>query len=101
MIALRFRMQCKPERAEQVAELLSQVVPPSRAISGVISFDIGRDLVDPNVFIATEVFEDLAALDLQEELPEVGLAMSVLEGALAAEPEATLYVISRTEPYGD
>jgi quinol monooxygenase YgiN len=54
---------------------LKDVVAPSRVLDGVISFDIGRDVTDPDAFIATEVFEDQAALDLQESLPEVAKAL--------------------------
>jgi hypothetical protein len=64
MIVVRFKVECQPEKAEQVREALEQVIAPSRALAGVISFDIGRDLADPSAFVATEVFEDRAALDL-------------------------------------
>jgi hypothetical protein len=37
---------------------LKDVISPSRMLEGVVSFDIGRDLTDPKVFVATEVFED-------------------------------------------
>lgn len=80
---------------------LKDVVPPSRALDGVISFDIGRDLTDPDVFIATEVFEDRAALDRQESLPEVARALGVFEQSLAAEPEATIFHVSSSEPWGN
>jgi hypothetical protein len=43
---------------------------PSRTVDGVISFDVARDLADPSAFIATEVFEDEAARDRQESLPQ-------------------------------
>lgn len=45
---------------------MEQVIAPSRALVGVVSFDIGRDLTEPDSLIATEVFEDRAALDRQE-----------------------------------
>jgi quinol monooxygenase YgiN len=77
------------------------VVPPSRTLDGVISFDIGRDVTDPDVFIATEIFEDRAALDHQEALPEVAKALGLLEGSLATEPEATIFHVSSSEPWGD
>jgi quinol monooxygenase YgiN len=77
---------------------LKDVVAPSRVLDGVISFDIGRDVTDPDAFIATEVFEDQAALDLQESLPEVAKALKVFEGSVAAEPEETIFHVSSTEP---
>ena len=98
MIVVRFKMQCKPERAEQVMAALKEVIAPSRTTEGVISFDIGRDLSDPNAFIATEVFVDRAALERQESLPEVAAVMGLFETALVAEPEATVYEVSSSEP---
>jgi quinol monooxygenase YgiN len=63
MIVLRCRMQMQPEKTEQVMALLEDDIVPSRTVDGVISFDVARDLADPNAFIATEVFEDEAARD--------------------------------------
>lgn len=100
MILVRVKVHSQPGKAEQVAAALTEVVAPSRAVDGVISFDIGRDLDDPDAFIATEVFEDRAALDLQNSLPEVARTLRVLAQALAAPPEATIFEVSSAEPWG-
>jgi quinol monooxygenase YgiN len=100
MVVVRFKVQSKPEKTDEVMAALSAVVAPSRALDGVISFDIARDLADPNAFIATEVFEDRAALERQEALPEVANAMAAFDGSLAAEPEATIFEVSSSEPWG-
>jgi quinol monooxygenase YgiN len=94
-------VRCQPGHADRVMDALRDVVPPSRALDGVVSFDIGRDVTDPDVFIATEVFDDRAALDRQEALPEVAKALGVLEESLAGEPEATIFQVSSSEPWGD
>ena len=100
MIVVRFKVTCRPERAEQVLAAFERVIAPSRAVDGVISFDIARDLADPNSFIATEVFEDRAALDRQESLPQVADVLAVLGESLAAAPEATIFHVSSSEPHG-
>ncbi|MDO8616892.1 MAG: putative quinol monooxygenase [Dehalococcoidia bacterium] len=100
MIVVRFKVQCKPEKAEQVMAAFKEVIAPSRKVNGVVNFDIGRDLADPNSFIATEVFADRAALDRQESLPEVAKTLGILEESLAAEPEATIFHVSSSEPWG-
>jgi quinol monooxygenase YgiN len=100
MIVVRFKVQCQPEKTEQVMAAFEQVIAPSRAVDGVISFDIARNLTDPDSFIATEVFEDQAALERQESLPEVGRTLAVLEESLVAEPEATVFHVSSAEPHG-
>ena len=101
MIVVRFKVQCQPEKTEQVMAAFEDVIAPSRAVDGVISFDIARDLADPDSFIATEVFEDRAALDRQESLPEVARTLAVLEESLVAAPEATIFHVSSSEPHGD
>lgn len=95
MIVVRFRVQCRPEKADKVAAAFSAVVAPARATKGVVSFDIARDLTDANAFIATEVFEDQAARERQESLPEVGAVMALLPNSLAAPPEAIAYTVAQ------
>ena len=101
MIVVRFKVSCRSERVEERLALLSRVVGPSRRVEGVVSFDVGRDVADPNSFVATEVFEDADALARQESLPEVAAAMQAMETALVGEPEATIFHVASTEPYGD
>jgi quinol monooxygenase YgiN len=97
VIVIRFRVQCQPDKANELAAAFEQVVAPSRAVAGVVSFDIARDVVDENVFIATEVFEDAAARERQEALPQVAKVMSILPTALAGPPEATIFHVSSSE----
>ena len=101
MVVVRFRVRSLPDRNEEVMAALRNVIVPSRAVAGVISFDIGRDLLDHDVFIATEVFEDRDALDRQESLPEVVRALGVLETSLAEAPEATIFDVASSAPWGD
>ena len=100
MIVVRFVVRCKPGTAERVKAAFQKVVPPSREVEGALSFDIGRDVLDPDTFIATEVFEDTAALDRQEALPEVAEALAVIGESVAGPPEATVYEISSSRPWG-
>jgi len=101
MIVVRFKAKCKPEKSEQLRAAFKAVVGPSRAVKGVLNFDIAQDLTDPNAFIATEVFEDHAALERQESLPQVKSVIELLPDVLAAEPEAMIYNVSSSEPWGE
>ncbi len=94
MIVIRFKVQCQPDRIEEAVAAFAAVVAPSRTVDGVISFDIARDVVDPNSIIAVEVFADADARARQESLPEVGKVMSLLPGILAAPPEATVFQVA-------
>jgi quinol monooxygenase YgiN len=100
VIVVRFKVRCQPDKAEQLQASFQQVIAPSRALDGVISFDIGRDVADPDCFIATEVFADRAALDRQESLPAVQKTIALLADVLAAEPQATIFHVSSSEPHG-
>jgi quinol monooxygenase YgiN len=97
MLVLRFKVQCQPDKTANVMAAMTEVVIPSRSLPGVIHFDVARDVTDPNALIATEVFEDAAARERQERLPEVAKVMAVLPDALAAPPEATVFHVSSTE----
>ena len=94
MIVLRFKVQCQPDKTEEALAAFSAAIAPSREVEGVISFDIARDLADPNSIIAVEVFEDEAARERQESLPEVATVMGLLPEAIAAPPEATVFQVS-------
>jgi quinol monooxygenase YgiN len=94
MIVIRFKVQVQPDKIDEAAATFAAVVAPSRAIEGVVSFDIARDLVDPNAIIAVEVFDDEAARERQESLPEVGTVMGLLPEILAAPPEATVFQVA-------
>jgi quinol monooxygenase YgiN len=94
MLVLRFRVVCRPELTEQLMAALREVVAPARTVDGVISFDIARDLTDPNAFIATEVFQDEAARTRQESLPQVAAVMSMLPSAITSAPEVTVYRVA-------
>ncbi len=100
MIVVRFKVQCRPEKTEQALGAFRDVVTASRPLAGVISFDIGRDIADPNSIIATEVFTDRAALDRQEALPEVQKAVELLEHVLTTAPEATIFQVASSQPWG-
>ena len=91
MVILRQQMRSKPERTDDVLAALSAIVPVARATPGVISLDIARDLLDPESFVATGVYEDGAALERQESAPEVHRAMAMFPDALAAPPERTIF----------
>ena len=100
MISVRFKVQSKPDKTDQLMAALEDVIAPSRRIDGCIGFDIARCLDDPNAFVATEVFEDRDALDRQEGQSQVGAVLAMLPDVVAAEPVATIYEVSSAAPHG-
>jgi quinol monooxygenase YgiN len=97
MIVQRFKTRYKPERLDEVVTSVRKIVAQSRTLEGVISFDVAQDLDDPNSLIAIEVFEDQAAVDRQESLPDVVEFMALFPDLLAAEAEATAFHVSSAE----
>jgi len=100
VIVVRFKMQATPAKAAELRQALEAVVPASRQVPGVHYFDIAEDITNPAIFIATEVFADRSALAKQEELPEVATVMAVLPACLAEPPEATIYEVASSQPWG-
>jgi hypothetical protein len=61
MIILHQEIRAKPEKCDEVMAALAAIIPGARATEGVIKLDIARDLLDPDSFVATGVYEDGAA----------------------------------------
>ena len=91
MVILRFKIRSKPDKSDELMSALADIIAPARATMGVINFDIARDLLEPDSFIATAIYDDGAALELQESLPEVGRVMAMLPESLVVPPERTIF----------
>jgi quinol monooxygenase YgiN len=91
MVILRFKIQSKPDKSDELMSALAEIITPARATNGVVNFDIARDLLDADSFIATAIYDDRAALELQEALPEVDRVMAMLPESLVAPPERTIF----------
>jgi quinol monooxygenase YgiN len=77
---------------------MKDLVGAARGLPGVIAFDIGRDLTEADALIATEVFEDRAAMEREEALPEVAKVVELMQGgALAGPPEWTIFEVASSE----
>ena len=97
MIVVRFKVKCKPEKTDQALAAFREIVAASRPLDGVINFDMGRDITDPDTFIAIEIFADRAALARQESLPVVQKTMGLFQEWLAGDPEENIFQAS-SEP---
>jgi len=91
MIILRFKIRSKPDKRDDLIAALAEIITPARATDGVISFDIARTLLDPDSFIATALYDNGAALERQESLPQVARVMAMLPESLVEPPERTIF----------
>ena len=98
MIVVRFKVRCQSDKTSELAAAMKGVVESARKLSGVIHFDIARDLTDVDALIATEVFEDRAAMEREEALPEVAKVVELMQaGVLAGPPEWTIFDVASSE----
>jgi quinol monooxygenase YgiN len=98
LLVVRFKVRCQPDKTEQLEAAMARVVDAARTLPGVVHFDIGRDITDPNALIATEVFESTEAMGRQENMPEAATVMELMQsGALAGQPEWTIYEVASSE----
>jgi quinol monooxygenase YgiN len=87
---------CQSDKTAEFAAAMNDVVDAARALPGVIHFDIARDLTDADALIATEVFEDRAAMAREEELPEVAKVVELTHSG-AWPPEWTIFDVAASE----
>ena len=98
MIVARFKVQCRPDRTDEVAAAIAAVEAPSRELPGVVHFDVARSLTDSNTLVVIEVFTDRQALERQNAQGEVATVLSLIEaGALTGDLEWTVWETSATE----
>jgi len=98
MVILRQQMRSKPERTDDVLAALAAIMPDARATQGVISLDIARDLLDPDSFVATGIYEDGAALRRQQSALAVHRAMAMFRRRSRRRP---IDAVSRIGESGD
>ena len=98
MIIVRFKVRCQSGQADHMAAAMADVAKAARGLPGVVHFDVARDLLDSDAVIATEVFEDRAAMEREEALAEVGKVVELMQnGALDGTPEWTIYEVASSE----
>jgi quinol monooxygenase YgiN len=81
-----FQSAFQPDKSDELRAALAEIITPARATEGVINLDIARDLIEPSSFIATATYDDGAALERQESIPEVDRVMAMLPESLVAPP---------------
>jgi quinol monooxygenase YgiN len=71
--------------------LLASTIAPSRALHGVIRFDVGRDIHVPEAAIVVAVFTDFAASKCHQSLAEVRQLRRILPRLVEAPPELQVF----------
>lgn len=85
------RMVARAESVDEVREVLSGLVAPTRAEAGCVVYELLQNRADPTDFTFVEEWESDAALDAHLSAPHLRGALSMLPGLLAAEPDIRRY----------
>jgi quinol monooxygenase YgiN len=86
MVRFIAQLQCKDGHADRVAAALSELVGPSRAEPGCLSYDPCRSLSDPNRLLVLEEWESQAALDAHMATPHFRAFVESVGDGFAGEP---------------
>lgn len=83
----------KADQAEQVREILSDMVEPTRKESGCIRYELHQNNADPSDLTFIEEWESDAALDAHLQTDHVQAGLAKLDGLLAGEPDIRRYTL--------
>jgi quinol monooxygenase YgiN len=82
------RFKAKSGIEAQVKQDLLDMIAPSRAESGCITYDLHQDTQDPSVFVLYEIWQSQAALDFHLKTPYFKRIKESFETTLAEPFEA-------------
>jgi quinol monooxygenase YgiN len=76
----------KPDTAQEVKDLLSSIVEPTRAEDGCVAYALHQAVADPATFIFTEFWTSQEALDKHLAGPTITEGLSTLGPLIAGPP---------------
>ncbi|MDQ1512344.1 MAG: hypothetical protein QOC59_186 [Microbacteriaceae bacterium] len=76
----------KPGKEQEVKELLSSIVEPTRGEDGCVAYALHQGAADPATFVFTEFWTGQEALDTHLAGPTITEGLSVLGPLLAGPP---------------
>ena len=85
MVIIIARISAKSETVAELRQILKDLVAPSRAEAGCVSYELFQDNDDPRDFITVENWGDSAAADAHMSTPHVAAAIAQA-GVLLAQP---------------
>jgi len=83
----------RPERVEELLEVLQALIGATRKEKGCVSYELLRHKTDPCDFVFVEEWENEAALDAHFATPHLQEALVQTKPLLAAAPDIRRYVV--------
>ena len=85
------RFAAKPDRVQDVKRILSELVDPTRAEDGCITYELLQNTQDPTDFTFVEEWTSQAALDKHLTTEHIKRSRSQTEGLLDSGPDVRVY----------
>ena len=87
------RMVARKEKADQVRDILTALVDPTRSEAGCIRYELLQNKADLTDFTFVEEWINDAAIDLHMRTPHIVQALVKLPDLIAAAPDIRRYVV--------
>jgi quinol monooxygenase YgiN len=85
------RFAAKPDRVEDIKRILSELIDPTRAEDGCITYELLQNKQDPTDFTFVEEWSSEAALEKHLSTEHIKRSRSQTEGLLDAGPDVRVY----------
>lgn len=82
-----------PDKVDQVREVLSALLAPTRAEAGCLSYELLQNLEDPTDFTFVEEWASDEAIDSHMAGPHLQAALALMPGLLAGAPQIHRYTL--------
>ena len=87
------RIKAKPEKVEEVKNLLSSLIEPTRKESGCVVYELLQNKKDPTDFTFVEEWESESALENHFSTEHIQNALPQLGDLAAEEPDIRTYTV--------
>lgn len=84
----------KPDKRQELTELLQGLAASSRGDAGCASYAFYTDVEDPDAFVSVETWDEQSSLDAHMQQPHVTAALGRLGDLLAGAPTITVHEIA-------
>jgi quinol monooxygenase YgiN len=84
-------LPAKPDRVDEVREILKSLIGPTRAESGCITYELLQNNADPAEFTFVEEWESDAALDAHLATAHIQTGLEKVTPLLAGPPDIRRY----------
>lgn len=86
MVAVIAKIRVKKGKAEELVQLLKDILPSVKKEAGTLYYTVNRDRSDPNLVIVVEKYKDDAAFQAHSSTPYLaqlfGKAQALVEGSM-------------------